>query len=550
VFEFPIDESDEEPQERHFITPAPLPVLSNPEMDQKLARFCSLISDKRSISELNQALRRTCQGIELNDFDEYGAPPIAYAVRSNRKDTVEWLLSFGVTLDVLVKGKSLLFLAASNEEEDGTEMFRYLLSLGIKPIPGELEKVTMNRTMKYWLKRAEESTFLQPNPIRDAHLKKLGLQRLPRLELSIVGQRAAISKLLNAVPAFVMGMGEKTKPLGKKRIFFLFCLFLKFFFSHSLFLFSNAICWTAWPWKNRFSCFFFCAFVSDFFGFLSFLFFWKELAAHFGRAIAGSDEKYIKIQCETLETRWELSGSGRGYQGNSEGAPLGNFISANAGSFCVVVLDEFEKMDFEVRETLLNALESGEWRDKRSGGKQGIINASKVVWILTTNALDHYIKSFFERNPHNDNISEEQMKNLLEKLEEELRPPTKNIFGAPLARRIDFVVPFIPFTPEEANVIADIDIRKFVNECGLPPPKVPKKDETPQVRDVKLILDEKVTEFFGGKYEQEGGASSIYKVIQAKIVHPVSCFDFSYFLSYLCSQTTKHQNYSQIIDLQ
>ncbi len=45
------------------------------------------------------------------------------------------------------------------------------------------------------------------------------------------------------------------------------------------------------------------------------------------------------------------------------------------------ILDEFEKTNYDVQQTLLNAFESGEWRDKRASGSSGLIDCSKVVWV-------------------------------------------------------------------------------------------------------------------------------------------------------------------------
>jgi hypothetical protein len=81
-------------------------------------------------------------------------------------------------------------IAAENNDEDGTDMFRYLLSIGCDPNIS-FEKVELNRTMKYWLERAKNSPMLPPTPTFSGFLKKLDLTLLPRLEFSVVGQRLA-----------------------------------------------------------------------------------------------------------------------------------------------------------------------------------------------------------------------------------------------------------------------------------------------------------------------------------------------------------------------
>jgi ATP-dependent Clp protease ATP-binding subunit ClpA len=74
-----------------------------------------------------------------------------------------------------------------------------------------------------------------------------------------------------------------------------------------------------------------------------------ELACQLGKLVVNSEESSIKIQCETLETKWELQGSALGYQGNAQGSPLNNFISSHNGKPGVVILDEFEKTQLEVQ---------------------------------------------------------------------------------------------------------------------------------------------------------------------------------------------------------
>ena len=91
-----------------------------------------------------------------------------------------------------------------------------------------------------------------------------------------------------------------------------------------------------------------------------------ELATQLGKLVVSSEESSIKIQCETLETKWELqgnignlchlwtAGSALGYQGNDKGSPLNNFVGTHNGKDGVVVLDEFEKTGSKKDWTLLN----------------------------------------------------------------------------------------------------------------------------------------------------------------------------------------------------
>jgi ATP-dependent Clp protease ATP-binding subunit ClpA len=77
--------------------------------------------------------------------------------------------------------------------------------------------------------------------------------------------------------------------------------------------------------------------------------------------------------------------------------------------------------------------------------------------ILTTNVLDHHILSYFSQNPEALAITSKSVDDidlLTDLLNDMLRPPLKNNFSAALARRIDCIVPFVPFDAEEQYVIA------------------------------------------------------------------------------------------------
>ncbi len=75
--------------------------------------------------------------------------------------------------------------------------------------------------------------------------------------------------------------------------------------------------------------------------------------------------------------------------------------------------------------------------------------------MLTTNVLDPHILTFFNQNPQALILkSEDDTEQLLSILDETLRPPLKNNFSPAMSRRIDCIVPFVPFVPEERFVIA------------------------------------------------------------------------------------------------
>jgi hypothetical protein len=96
-----------------------------------------------------------------------------------------------------------------------------------------------------------------------------------------------------------------------------------------------------------------------------------------------------------------------------------------------------------------------------------------------------------------------------------------------LARRIDCTVPFIPFTAEEASVIADVILRQYAVECSMQ-----KKQKLISISEVTLHIDDNVSEFVAKQYEKEQvnsiegliffqGFSSIRKACDVKVIEKV-----------------------------
>jgi hypothetical protein len=65
------------------------------------------------------------------------------------------------------------------------------------------------------------------------------------------------------------------------------------------------------------------------------------------------------VNCAEVRSSWGLFGSEAGYNGHQEGTSLNNFLVANGAEYYVVFLDEFDKTDSRVVETLLTICETG-----------------------------------------------------------------------------------------------------------------------------------------------------------------------------------------------
>lgn len=81
-----------------------------------------------------------------------------------------------------------------------------------------------------------------------------------------------------------------------------------------------------------------------------------ELAIQMGNLLS---VKHIVIDCAQLRDRMDLLGASHGYFRNDEGSELNNFIAENNGKRAVVFLDEFDKTEQVVRDSLLEATDKG-----------------------------------------------------------------------------------------------------------------------------------------------------------------------------------------------
>jgi len=162
------------------------------------------------------------------------------------------------------------------------------------------------------------------------------------------------------------------------------------------------------------------------------------------------------IDCTTFSSESGLFGPRMGIVGTEKGSRLNNFLASNHGERAIVFMDEFEKTHHSVHNALLIPFDNGEcslkyvpiplcfslamligqgeYEDRRN---HKMIDCSKIIWILATNAIDGTIKDFWEKNeavlqPDYPNSKEQQqtLKNLSKEMQEtfkdrfDVRPPS------------------------------------------------------------------------------------------------------------------------------
>jgi ATP-dependent Clp protease ATP-binding subunit ClpA len=65
------------------------------------------------------------------------------------------------------------------------------------------------------------------------------------------------------------------------------------------------------------------------------------------------------IDMSKIQHTMSLFGAAAPYEGSREGSPLNNYLARHTSERCVVFLDEFDKTNREVRQSLLTILDSG-----------------------------------------------------------------------------------------------------------------------------------------------------------------------------------------------
>jgi len=81
-----------------------------------------------------------------------------------------------------------------------------------------------------------------------------------------------------------------------------------------------------------------------------------ELATQLGSLLGTS---LLNVDVSKVHSIQDFFGHGRGYQGGLDGNQLNNFLASHDKQRCVIFLDEFDKTQQQVRESLLTVLDSG-----------------------------------------------------------------------------------------------------------------------------------------------------------------------------------------------
>ncbi|KAJ7073895.1 P-loop containing nucleoside triphosphate hydrolase protein [Mycena amicta] len=176
---------------------------------------------------------------------------------------------------------------------------------------------------------------------------------------------------------------------------------------------------------------------------------------------------------------------------------LAEFLINNEGKRCVVILDEIEKVEEKTLWSLLMPWESGRCSFEANSRH---IDVRNVVWLGTSNVGQEVIAEHHARRTQPDSLMSREEYVQLMKL---VREPVSKHMGASILSRVTTVLPFVPFTRAEREVICAEAFHGLGGEMAS-----------------HLSTDELyglIGDALGG-YVEEEGARSLYRAVSNQLL--------------------------------
>ncbi|KAI5249069.1 P-loop containing nucleoside triphosphate hydrolase protein [Aureobasidium subglaciale] len=172
-----------------------------------------------------------------------------------------------------------------------------------------------------------------------------------------------------------------------------------------------------------------------------------------------------------------------------KGSPLNNHLASHTSKRCVVFLDEFDKTEQDVRESLLTILDSG---------------------IGHGFALEHHHRREQFYDEHLESKSDSERRHVsIKPLQHDLYKLFIQAYTPAVAGRISDFLPFFPFSRDEAAVINHKCLRSFGDRIRRPIDLHSKPPRTIGHMHLSLEEDGELCKFLAESYVRELGATSI-----------------------------------------
>ena len=431
-----------------------------------------------------------------------GRTPLAYAVALNDMHTCRELLAMGADVNAKMENDTALTIAIKNKKRDLTEMVRLLLSKGADPTAlaaagidedGDEYHEQLNETMRHWIGVARR-VGVQPEHIKKVLANNPPMDRMHECNYAVVGEEPALTLIKRALNARFGNVAAQTKPL--------------------------VMAFLGPPGHGK-----------------------TYLTRNLAHSLVGTDN-VLEVACGALRDDADLFGSSLGgsRQGDySSDGRLTAFLRARQDRDNIVFLDEFEKIKGltsalgwdqakKMYQAFLEPWQEGTLTDvgARAGRNDtphadrtpGKIRTSRTVWILTSNWGQDEIVRFAETHKQRvyGSISEADVDWLKKELGEELLKPLllQQFRGVDrelqaLARRIDEIVPFLPFTTHEQMVVADMELRRRLSDYRQPCVNAP-EDKKRMLGNVMLKHTRMLTAHATKFYDPMTGATTMGNV--------------------------------------
>ena len=203
-----------------------------------------------------------------------------------------------------------------------------------------------------------------------------------------------------------------------------------------------------------------------------------------------------------------LIGAPPGYIGYEEGGQLTEAVRRKP--YSVILLDEIEKANPVVFNTLLQVLDEGRLTDN----KGRLASFKNSIIIMTSNLGSEEIQRAFEENINFTKAEEEAKTLVMARLKQIVRPEFLN--------RIDDILLFTPLTLNEIKKIVGLQLRKLNHRF--------------MAQNIAIDVDEKAISLLAQwSFDPLFGGRPVKRVLQEKVLNPVSKMVLS-------NDTGLHQN--------